>query len=209
MRELILGVVLVPTIAAGVFFFSTGEPQKTYPMTVQEATRTIDDAVFMLKQVRYNRWRPYSYPAGSGVVEFINRGSGTDAVCIAEVESAGDDGVTVDVSCPGAKDTSDIASYKEEVAKISLREFVDAALTGRQMDQANVDAEFAKLDLSGLGQDDLAVLKAQSQIAAKRPSKGEANRRAAREQYAEHFNSQGEGGDAGWSADGAFNAIDD
>lgn len=168
----------------------------------------IDRSNQMLKQVRFDGWNPYSYHGGPVYIEFIDRKSGSsDAVCTAQVESHGTQEVSFEVSCSDAKTQGPLAAYKQAIAEITLTEFVDATLSGRSLDQANVDAAFAKLDLGGLGQDDLAVLKAQASFGKKGPKPGEANRRAAREQYANHYNREN-GGDAGWSADGAFNATD-
>lgn len=209
MRELILGTVLVVGSGLGVFFWPQSEPVKTYPLSKKEATNMIDDAHRMLKKVKFDGWKPYAYIAGPGHVEFISRKHGSDAICIAEVEEQGSDGVSVEISCPGAKNEGPLGPHKTEVAKIALRELVDATLTGRQLDQRKVDAEFAKLDLSGLDETDRLTLEAQSKFRGELRNIGEENRQAARQQYADHYNSQSDDGDAGWGADATFNALED
>ncbi|MEL6531083.1 MAG: hypothetical protein AAFQ27_14060 [Pseudomonadota bacterium] len=204
MRDYIIGAVVVVGAGLGVFFFPSSEPVKTYPLTMKEATRMLDGPDTNLKRVKFSGWRPYSYPAGGGVIEFIDRKSGSDAVCVAELEKEGDAAVSFEVSCPGAKTDGPLASYKTAVAEIVLHEAVNATLSDLPMNQAAVDAAFAKLDLSGLAKEDVLILESQSKFGRK--PKGSGNKERAREAYAQHFNSKEGGGDAGWSADAAFNA---
>lgn len=124
---------------------------------------------------------------------------------MAEITTKRGEGVTVDVSCPGYKGTERLAPYKTQVAEIALDEVVAATLLRRPLDQANVDAAFAKLDLSGLDKTDITKLRSQSQFGDEARDIGAENTERTREQYADHFNSSGDG-DGGWGADAAYNA---